>query len=237
MTQTTAYNGRLGNQIFRNLAVSLIAEKNDLNVHYANAALIESLGIKLFSGSQLHSTSLQLTDDNYFSVYESGVRANLDANASYFQTQAISNLLYNHLRSAQASILEKNPFQQRYQNNNDVHVHVRLTDVAHHNPGAQYYLEALASVGPYDTLYLSSDNLKHPIVEQIVAQHPATLLNYDEIKTFQFASTCRHQILSHGSFSAVIGYLSFFSEVHYPKYSSAKMWYGDMFSIPGWVQH
>ena len=34
MTSTTGNNGRLGNQIIRNLAVSLIAEKYNLQVDY-----------------------------------------------------------------------------------------------------------------------------------------------------------------------------------------------------------
>ena len=62
----------------------------------------------------------------------------------------------------------------------------------------------------------------------------AIIIDYDEIKTIQFASTCKNIILSHGSFSAVIGYLSFFSNVNYPEYEKDKMWYGDMFSINKW---
>ena len=40
MTTTTGNNGRLGNQIIRNLAVSLIAEKYNLKVDYYNKELI-----------------------------------------------------------------------------------------------------------------------------------------------------------------------------------------------------
>jgi hypothetical protein len=47
MTSTTAKNGRLGNQIIRNLAVSLIAEKHNLKVEYCNKELIQKLGIEL----------------------------------------------------------------------------------------------------------------------------------------------------------------------------------------------
>ena len=40
MTSTTGYNGRLGNQIIRNLAVSLIAEKHNLKVDYYNKSFL-----------------------------------------------------------------------------------------------------------------------------------------------------------------------------------------------------
>jgi len=64
----------------------------------------------------------------------------------------------------------------------------------------------------------------------------AKILDVDEITTFQFASTCKHIILSHGSFSAVIGYLSFFSNIYYPEFESNKIWHGDMFSIKNWIK-
>ena len=48
MTETSDYVGRLGNQIIRNLAVSLIAEKHNLYVKYSSYDLINSLGIELF---------------------------------------------------------------------------------------------------------------------------------------------------------------------------------------------
>ena len=43
MTTTTQYNGRLCNQIIRNLAVSKIAEKNDLFVEYSSYEEIKQL--------------------------------------------------------------------------------------------------------------------------------------------------------------------------------------------------
>jgi len=48
MSFTTNNNGRIGNQIIRNLAVSFIAEKTDLKVNYSSNDLIDLLGISLF---------------------------------------------------------------------------------------------------------------------------------------------------------------------------------------------
>jgi hypothetical protein len=87
----------------------------------------------------------------------------------------------------------------------------------------------------FDKLYISSDDASHLIITQILQNYPhAKIINYDEIQTIQFASTCKNIILSHGSFSAIIGYLAFFSNISYPEYQNDKMWYGDMFSINGW---
>jgi hypothetical protein len=240
MTTTIATNGRLGNQIIRNLAVSLIAEKFNLHVDYVNFNLINDLGIKLFCGTNYYHETILLTDDNYFSVYNSDkLSTNLYPNYSYFQTKEITNFLYNylHTETIQNHIMNKNKFNDRYNNNNDLFIHIRLTDVAKYNPGICYYLNVIKTI-KFDNLYLSTDQMNHNIIKEIIMNYPDTkLIKFDEISTFQFASTCKHIILSHGSFSAIIGYLSFFSTVHYPEYEPSKIWYGDMFSIDGWIKH
>ena len=62
-------NGRLGNQIIQNLAVSLIAEKHDLKVNYSNKDTIAKLGIELFSGTNVYEKTEYLKDSNYFSIF------------------------------------------------------------------------------------------------------------------------------------------------------------------------
>jgi hypothetical protein len=159
--------------------------------------------------------------------------------------------------------MNNNPFKYRYNTNNDLFVHIRLDDAAKWNPGIEYYLKAISNIS-YDNLYISTDQTDHPIVQTLVdiystkppPRNTAPLrsgingkvtsvtptfiqqlkvIDYDEIKTFQFGSTCKNVILSHGSFSAIIGYLSFFSSVYYPQHNLDKIWYGkDMFLVNGW---
>ena len=91
MTSTTYNNGRFGNQIIRNLAVSFIAKKNNLKVNYANNDAINRLGIKLFTGNNIYSTTRKLTEDNYFDIYNTQIDYNLDGNEAFFQTKMINN--------------------------------------------------------------------------------------------------------------------------------------------------
>ena len=236
---TTFEIGRLGNQIIRNLAISLIAEKYNLNVNYCNYDLIDKLGIQLFIGSNVYDSTQNLNDNNYFTVYNCGnLNYNLKHNYNFFQTKEISIFLYNYLHTEKikTNIIEKNPFKNRYHTNNDLFIHIRLGDAAHYNPGIHYYLNTIKKI-QYDNLYISTDEKNNNIIQTIIITYPnANIIEYDEINTFQFASTCKHIVLSHGSFSAVIGYLSFFSDVYYPEYEKDKMWYGDMFSINNWIQ-
>jgi hypothetical protein len=236
---STGNNGRLGNQIIRNLAVSVLAEKKDLKVDYYNKDLINKLGIELFSGGNSYNSIQDLTDDNYFTIYNSDeLNYNLNPNNNYFQTKEITQFLYTYLHKdkIKSNIIAQNPFNDRYNKNNDLYIHVRLTDVARWNPGITYYMNAVKNV-IFDNLYISTDDVNDSIIIDLLQLYPsAQLLNYDEITTFQFASTCKHIILSHGSFSAVIGYLSFFSNIYYPEYELDKIWYGDMFSIDNWTK-
>jgi hypothetical protein len=135
MTTTTATNGRLCNQIIRNLAVSLLAEKHDLYVDYASCGTIRSLGIKLCANR--YGETKVLTDANYFEVYDcDAVNFNLDPNDAYFQSKTITNTLYDYLRcnTMKEGIISSNPFKSRYSCNTDLGIHIRLTDVARFNP-------------------------------------------------------------------------------------------------------
>ena len=236
-TITTEHNGRLGNQIIRNLSVSLIAEKNDLYVEYSSYEIIKDLGIDLFIGTNKYDDTIKLTDANYLSILESpSLTSNLDPNQHYFQTQPIMKMIYNYLQTEniKTNIINKNPFKDRYNTNNDLCIHIRLTDAAHFNPGLEYYLKAISNI-QFDNLYITTDDHNHSIIQQISQMYPnVNIMHRNEIHTLQFSSTCKNIILSHGSFSAIIGYLSFFSNIHYPEYDINRMWYGDMFSINGW---
>lgn len=263
MTTTTLHNGRLCNQIIRNLAVSAIAEKYNLRVNYANQNVIQHLGISLFNGTNVHSNYIELNDNNYFTIYNNGnLTSNLLPNQSYFQTKEITNFLYERLQTDtyKLSVIAKNPFNYRYELNNDIYVHIRLDDASAFTPGLDYYVNTINQIQRMknsgtvdvdgrelsgedsyskvnDRIYISTDEPTHWIIRKLLELFPETiLLRYNEVQTIQYASTCKHVILSHGSFSAVIGYLSFFSTVYYPEYNLDKIWCGDMFSITGWVK-
>ena len=236
MSCTPATNGRLGNQIIRNIAVAFIARKHDLSVEYSNLSLINSLGIQLYIGTNVYDNMIKLTDENFMELLNGdALKSNVDSTVSYFQSKEITNMIYEWLntRDVRSKIVDANPYTEIYNKNNDCFVHIRLKDVAHLNPGLDYYTNALSKLS-FDRLYIASDDYRHPIVSTIMRKYPNTYnVNLDEVNTIRFGSTCKHVVLSHGSFSAIIGYLSFFSDVYYPKYGEV-LWHGDMFSIPGW---
>jgi len=242
MTTAGKINGRFCNYFIRNICVSILAEKYDLEVSYLFKDEVESLGVTLYSGKNKYEAALPLTDGNYMFFLNESV--NLKTNFSlaintYFQTNIISRMLHDYLRSdlIRNKIMLANKFQHRYNNNTDIFIHVRLGDVPDFNPGILYYdkiIQRLLLKNP-NNLFISSDTIDHPLCKLLLNKYKGSIsIQYDYIDTLMFASTCKYIVLSHGSFSATIGNLGFFSEIYYPKYFILPMWHGDMFTIPGW---
>jgi len=230
--------GRLCNQVYRFLAVSIIAKKHDLAIHYETEwyEKVKSLGIELYSGNTIYDTLVDLDETN-FTYYRDKDTIDVTFNrvSSFFQTKEISNYFYTYLRSEEVmnTIISCNIFKERYTTNNDCFVHIRLGDVTKYTPGFNYYSLALSKLS-FDTLYISSDSIDHEIITKLREKYPtAILLDYNEKDTIHFGSTCKHIVLSFGSFSSIIGLLSFYSDIYYPRQDFS--WCPDIFSNPTWT--
>lgn len=213
--------GRLCNQIIRGLALSFLAKKNDLKVlKYGGESEINKLGIYFYNGNKSYDSRklLVIVDNNYMKYYNSPIHNNVNLNKAYFQTQEITDIIYNHLQSESVveSVKSHNPFKNRYDSNNDLFIHIRLGDVASKNPGLNYYKNAISKLPDYENIYIGSDSLDHPIVKELEKQFSAKLVNDTPTRTIQYGITCKHIILSHGSFSAMIGYLTQHKNIYYP---------------------
>ena len=116
------YTGRLCNQIFRNICLSMVAENHDLKVlaYSSSDRICQQLGIPLFTGgSRAFDTRVQLNDDNFVAFLlgnnnplNEHNRNNLDANSAFFQTKEISRCVYDYLRRPEVadSIARANPY-------------------------------------------------------------------------------------------------------------------------------
>lgn len=237
-TKTISY-GRLCNQIIRNIIISLIAEKNDIYVEYSSHEKIDKLGILLFVGKKYPVESIRVTEKNFLEILN-GSHCKILCTKKFFQRKGCIDKVYEYLTSEKIkqNIIERNPFQDRYKNNNDLFVHIRLGDVAsktEYNPGFGYYEDCINKID-YDKLYIGTDSPNHKFIRRLQNQFNADVKRLNEIETIQFGSTCKHIVLSHGTFSAIIGYLGYFSDVYY--YDQAPTWCPiDLFRVaPDWVK-
>jgi hypothetical protein len=201
--------------------MSIIAEKHDLYVEYVNNQNMLLLGIELYSGTKIYEKTEIMKNENFFTILkEEKIEYNINPNEDYFQSEEISDLVYKYIKERKEKIIEKNEYKNRYNNNKDIFIHIRLTDAEIHNPGIEYYKRAIKKVieedGEYDKIYIGSDNIEHKYIEYIKNNYKnVEIIKMDEISTIKFGSTCKNIIISHGSYSAVIGYLGFNSKVYY----------------------
>ena len=220
--------GRFGNQIIRNLAMSLIARKFDLIMRYQRSEEIEKLGFKLFSGTKKYRKHKVITEGNYSGMLNrSSIYFNIRSQGiCFYQTREITDNINVYLNSPTImnEIIENNNHKERYKNNNDCFVHIRLGDVEGWTPGFEYYYKIISQF-KFDNLYIATDSPGHEIIAMLRKKFPHMQL-YDTTlpDIMLFASTCKYVVLSYGSFSAIIGYLSFFSHVYYKKISDKTAW-------------
>lgn len=103
----------------------------------------------------------------------------------------------------------------------------------------EYYLTGIKNLGNiYNDIYVASDTLNHELIKGLQKLYPKFILvDKDQTKTIQFGSTCKHIILSGGSYSAIIGYIAFYSNIYCSnRYGPWRVKVGDpgMFSGKSW---
>ena len=235
----TGGGGRLCNQIVRNIAASIICKRHNKKVKYFMHTETENLGINLYTSINKYNSTIVLKNETYFQVLNNNVLSNIDFKHDFFQEEKITDLIYTYLNTDEQkeNIIKMNPFNSRYNNNNDLFIHIRLGDVSHFNPGIEYYIECIKATEG-NQIYIASDSPNHTIIKELQLLYPTiNIINYDEIKTIQFGSTCKNIILSHGSFSAIIGYLSYFTKnIYYPNENRRNGWCPmGLFTNKGWI--
>jgi len=232
------HNGRFGNLFFINMAIHFLSMKYNLKFNYKYYNKFKRLGIDLFIGTNTYQESFVLDDRNFYDLIcqKDYKKTNLMiTNNMWCQTKEFTYALKYYFGKAKTkiNIIKNNIFRERYSKNNDLYIHLRLGDVKSRiNNVYQYYEKAISQIH-FDNGFISSDDENSPICQFLIQEYNLKILNYDETDTIKFASTCKHIILSGGTFSWLIGFFAFFSEnIYYPNIDNK--WYGDIFFFPDW---
>lgn len=240
INNSLVHQARLGNLFFINLAVHFICLKNKLKFTYKYYNQFKNLGIDLFIGKNEFKENFILTDDNFFLILINDEPLNknlLIKNNMWCQSREFCQYLreYFHLKKIKNKILNKNIFKHRYNNNNDVFIHVRLGDIENKlNKSFEYYNKILEKM-KFNQGYISSDTISSPICQQLINNYNLKIIQENEEKTIMFASTCNNLILSGGTFSWLIAFLAYYSKNIYYPIDNKNKWYGDIFIYPEWI--
>lgn len=227
---TIIYRGRLGNNLFQYAAAYIFAQKFGFALSTAPPNSIFKLptttGIKK---SDSHSQeTIEVGDENFMTLLRQDNVKNANYKFKGFYQIKDFVLEYEDEIRGMFSLdhQEKNP--------SDVFVAYRIGDIVNLRQmlPIQYYQEALTKIGTKSG-YITSDSPDHPNVKELSRQFNLKIYEDTADKTIDFAKDFDNLVLSEGSYSWWIGFLSKAKNVYYN--DRERFWHGDIFVLPDWI--
>lgn len=241
--------GDMCNHLIKYIIAFLLANKFSIQIKSKctkfNKKFIE-LGLHLNTHNNIYPpydedsvTAIHLDNNSVIFLLDKQ-STNIDKNQKYILTRAnfyqnpqimrhiIKYFNYYDNKLCQ-EIINNNKFKNRYNNNNDMIIHIRniyaessrkLTHTFANFPGFNYYNNIIEEYKhKTDNIYLCSDyTLNSEIIDNLLNTHNNIKIKYlSDTDTILFGSTCKYVVLSSGSYSFFLGILSFFSIVFYNK--------------------
>ena len=237
LNNTSIHHGRFGNLFFINMAMHFISLKFNLKCNYKYFNKFEKLGIHLHIGKNFYDNNLTLTDDNFLDIIQNETNKSniIINNENWFQTDKFTLFLkvYFSIPYNKFKIINSNNYFKRYNNNNDLFIHMRIGDVANRTDNIKAYYEKVLSSINFTTGYISSDSIDNELCIYFINKYKLIIINNNEIETIMFGSTCNNIVLSGGTYSWLIGFLAFYSKnIYYPNISNP--WYGNIYQHFNW---
>jgi len=217
--------GRFGNIFIRNIIIKILSKKYDTECLYGYC---DSLGISFKNkvNNSKKYVKLDLDDKMIENLLYNHILIDRSINhnlkLSYCQEPSIIYKIIEHFNDIycedRIDYINSNPFSRRFDNNDDIFIHVRCGDISDHYvlPDYDYYEKVLNMLLPHKgKIFLSTDNPNYKICQKLMLNFDINLVNMNESDTIYFGSTCNNIILSSGSFSFLIGLFAFFSKKVY----------------------
>jgi len=204
------YNGRLGNNLVQYAAGAILAEKTGLYLKTkAKRTFSKILNTQTINGA-CHVEAIELTDETYYAHYY-----NPEPNTGYilkgfFQD---SRLLCDYRK--QILDLYKLPEPKKSISSDDVFIACRLGDLLTNVRYPRTYCsmkyiedQLITSRDSCDNVYVTSDTIDHPPLVKLIKKYNLTVHQDSPINTILLAAQFNNLILSAGSFSYWMAYLS-----------------------------
>jgi len=226
---TIPKSGRLGNAMFRNCAASILSKKFDIKVdRYLNRKDLQILRPKFYNnGTKIYENVIDVRYKNFFEILQ---QDNIDYGLNLICACQDKGFVLNYKNE----ILSQFNLQYKKQHKNDLFIHVRLGDCIALNrvPSLEYYIKAIEQT-KFEKGYISSDTPSHEIVTYLMDKFNLAFYADEPAETINFAKDFGNLVVSDGTFSWWIAFLSKAGSVFYPK--GGPEWCGDIFVFDDWT--
>ncbi len=225
MSVSINYSGRLGNNLFQYVAAYIFAKKFNLKI---TSSIVENIfDLPSLVGDVTSDNIIDVDDNNFMTLLESESLTQAHYHfLGYYQNRDFILKYKNEIKSL---------FNLKFTDipKDEVFVAYRIGDINGERQmlPIEYYREALQNIG-CDKGYITSDTPNHPNVIQLSIEFNLIIYNNSPIETIDFAKNFNNLVLSEGSFSWWMGFLSSAENIYYNE--RRRFWHGDMFVIPEW---
>jgi hypothetical protein len=217
------YAGRFGNNLLQYCAALVFAKKFNLKL---NSNLSDNyFNLPSSDGESIQTPIIEINDENFIQYLK--------------KEKNVGNFVFNGYFQIKEFILDycneiKNFFKLTYENfPNKVFVSYRIGDIGglRQMLPLEYYDETLSKLN-IDGGYITTDTPTHPNINYLSKKYGLTLYQNTPSETINFGKNFDNIVLSEGSFSWWIGFLSQTDNVYYNK--RPRFWHGDIFVLPQW---
>lgn len=219
------YSGRTGNNIFQYVAAYIFAKK--FNFKIINNILDNKFDLPSLENGIVGDIKIDVDDSNFMSLLESDSLESAHYRfVGYYQIKEFILKYRNEIKSL---------FKLDYENqdSDEVFVAYRIGDLEglRQMLPIEYYQEALSKLN-FKKGYITSDSPNHPNIIKLMSEFNLKIYNASPLDKINFAKNFNNLVLSEGSFSWWMGFLSKAENVYYNE--RPRFWHGDMFVIPEW---
>lgn len=244
----TNQKGRFGNKFIRNLVIYLISIKTSLKCIYEsdienNLNSFKKLGLNFINNQILELPTIKIKSNQIIDILNGNdfnFQNYIYILDGFYQNPEIIKHIFDYFNnldnSLVKSIIFNNPYKNRYNNNEDIFIHIRSGDIFKNNtvkPDYNFYKNLIEKF-KNKNIYLGSDNFNSDICKKLLSNFKIKKYQNNKIDTLQFGSTCKYVILSSGSYSLILSFLSFFSNIYYSDDMGKinnKEWHPDFFKF------
>lgn len=214
--------GRLGNNLIQYFAAYIFSKKFNLKLNVNPTDEFYSIVKYTKIDGDIGNNIVQLTDNNFLEYLESDeLELNNYHLNGYFQ-------LKYFLQKYENDIKLNLKLNYKDVNKEMVFIHYRIGDIINdcRMLPLEYYIEALEKLNCKGG-YISSDSINHNFCQILINKFNLIPINLSPIDTINFAKDFNNIILSDGTFSWCIGFLSNANNIIYNK--REYLWHGDIF--------